>query len=102
MITSITIQNCRGIRTGTVEGLAPLTIFTGPNGSGKSTVLDALLIAAGMSADSVGEAVKRHPVAKNSARWLIGQWNEQASITLTVTEDRVSRCICKLKPSKTP
>lgn len=42
MISSLTIKNYRGIRQGTIDGLAALNIFVGPNGSGKSTILEAL------------------------------------------------------------
>lgn len=72
MITSIAIENLRGIADGKLEGLAPLTILTGPNASGKSTVLDALL--AGASPDienAVGEAVARHGLRSGGARWMI-------------------------------
>lgn len=72
MITSVEIENLRGIRTGRLEGLAPLTVLTGPNACGKSTVLDALLIAASPDpADAVGRAVSRHPSVTAGARWLI-------------------------------
>lgn len=49
MLTALTIENLRGIRKATIEGLAPLTVFVGANGSGKSTVLEAagLLCAEG-------------------------------------------------------
>ncbi len=49
LVTGVGITRLRGIRQGTLDGLAPLTILVGQNGSGKSTVLDALLIAAGTS-----------------------------------------------------
>ena len=71
MITKLTIENLRGIRTGTLEGIAPFTILTGPNASGKSTVLDALLIGASPNPeDAVGRAVQRHPASTNGAHWL--------------------------------
>lgn len=85
MITSIEIENLRGIRSGKLEGLAPLTILTGPNGCGKSTVLDALLIATSPSpAEAVGQAVARHVTVLNGARWLFG--DPAAKATLKVEE----------------
>lgn len=78
MITSIEIENLRGIRSGRLEGLTPLTILTGPNltgpnASGKSTVLDALLIAASPApGEAVVHAVQRHPVVSDGAEWLFG------------------------------
>jgi hypothetical protein len=74
MITSIRIENFRGIRSGELTDLKPLTILTGMNGCGKSSVLDALLIAAHPSpGKGVGQAVLRHPITKDGARWLVRQ-----------------------------
>ena len=46
MISSIEIRNFRGIQSGKLEDLTPLTILVGPNGCGKSTILDALILGA--------------------------------------------------------
>lgn len=81
MIHTIEIENFRGIRTGRLEGLAPLTILTGPNASGKSAVLDALLVGASPDpADAVGRAVARHPGTMTGARWLIWHTAEACRI----------------------
>jgi len=45
VLKTLTIENLRGIRKATIEGLAPLTVFVGANGSGKSTVLEAAGVA---------------------------------------------------------
>jgi hypothetical protein len=83
MITKLTIENLRGIRTGTLEGIAPFTILTGPNASGKSTVLDALLIGASPNPeDAVGRAVQRHPESPNGARWLLGSGGNTAKLVI--------------------
>lgn len=92
MITSIEIENLRGIRTGKLEGLGKLTILTGPNACGKSTVLDALLIACSPDpADAVGRAVARHGVAGGS-RWLFPGSEERARLTARGRGERVWRC----------
>lgn len=87
MIDSITIENLRGINSGHLEGLAPLTVLTGPNGSGKSTVLDALLIASSPAPeDAVGRAVKRHPGTQGGSRWLFGALGLEARLAVTTVE----------------
>ncbi len=45
MITSVRIENLRGIREGLLDGLAPISILVGPNNCGKSTCLEAIAIA---------------------------------------------------------
>ncbi len=86
MIISIEIEGLRGIGSGRLEGLAPLTVLTGPNASGKSTVLDALLIAASPDpSDAAGRAVKRHPAVSGGARWLC-RFDERAA-RIAVTTD---------------
>ena len=46
MLNRIDIENYRGIREGTVQGLARVNLFVGPNGSGKSNLLEAIFLAA--------------------------------------------------------
>jgi len=85
MITSIEIQNLRGIREGELSGLAPLTVLTGPNGCGKSTVLDALLIGATAEpGKDVGRAVARHPEMIGGSRWLFRDRLEKARLILSM------------------
>jgi energy-coupling factor transporter ATP-binding protein EcfA2 len=94
MISSITLQNLRGIAAGTVAPLAPMTILIGPNGCGKSTVLDALLISAGMDGEAIGQAVARHPMTRNGAHWLVGPASRTAEILLDGVEpQRHYRCV---------
>ena len=47
MITSVEIENLRGIARGAVADLAPLSVLVGPNNSGKSTILEALYLDSG-------------------------------------------------------
>lgn len=71
MITAIRIRSLRGIRSGAVEGLSPLSVLVGPNGCGKSTVLEALLLgASGAPGDAVGRVVMRRVELWGGARWL--------------------------------
>lgn len=46
----IRLAGFRGVRSGALEGLAPLNLLLGPNSSGKSTLLEALLLAQGAGA----------------------------------------------------
>jgi len=81
MITSIEIENLRGIGSGRLDGLMPLTILTGPNACGKSTVLDALLIATSPTPeDAAGVAVQRHPAVPGGAKWLVGAPDKLATL----------------------
>ncbi|NNJ27624.1 AAA family ATPase [Alienimonas chondri] len=105
-IQSVEIENLRGIKSGKLEGLAPLTILTGPNGSGKSTVLDALDIGGSPNpAEAVQDCVNRRPPISGAARWLLWRGHgggercrvqcvatagEARGCTLTVTEDRAA------------
>lgn len=83
MIHTIEIKNFRRFRHFRLEGLTNLTILTGPNGCGKSTVLDALHIAASnQCAEAVGITVKRHPTAKDGARYLFGDPQEPIELRI--------------------
>jgi len=42
LITSLSINNFRGIKTGKIEGFADINIIIGANGAGKSTILEAI------------------------------------------------------------
>jgi AAA15 family ATPase/GTPase len=44
MIEMVEIENLRGIVSGRLEGLSPLSILLGVNNSGKSTILEALYL----------------------------------------------------------
>jgi hypothetical protein len=90
VITSVTVERFRGIREGSLDTFAPLTVLVGPNGSGKSTVLDALLIGAGARpAEAIGRCVKRRAAQEPSATWLFHRQN--SSCALTVNSPDASR-----------
>ncbi len=87
MITSIEIENLRGIRSGRLVGLTPLTILTGPNACGKSTVLDALLIATSPTPEAdLGRSVHRHWVL-GGAKWLLGDHESPAKLKIETSDD---------------
>jgi hypothetical protein len=48
MLTSIEVENYRGIHEGRIDGFGSVNLFTGPNGSGKSTLLEAIFVPAGI------------------------------------------------------
>ena len=79
-IQSVEIENLRGIKSGKLEGLAPLTVLTGPNGSGKSTVLDALDIGGSPNPGAaVRDTIVRRTHVPLGGRWLFPSGLEQAS-----------------------
>jgi energy-coupling factor transporter ATP-binding protein EcfA2 len=60
VITSVRIENLRGIREGLLDGLAPISILVGPNNCGKSTCLEAIAIAGlGGKADEAARILMR-------------------------------------------
>lgn len=71
MIRSVEIKNLRGIQSGKLEDLTPLTILVGPNGCGKSTILDALLLGGHpIPGQALTELADRRPATKEGPRWL--------------------------------
>jgi hypothetical protein len=83
MLTSVKIENLRGIEKGELGRFAPLTILTGPNGCGKSTVLDAILIGlARVPAEEIARVVRRRPRLFDGARWLFGNSRQPAAIAV--------------------
>lgn len=89
MISSIGIENLRGIETGQLDGLTPLTILTGPNACGKSTVLDGLFIAASPTPEeALGKAVQRHGTVLGGAKWLFGEPSRPAKLEITPSQGR--------------
>lgn len=91
MITSLSIDNLRGVRSGRLDELTALTVLAGGNGCGKSTIVDALLIAAHPELErGLAQALTRHPASINELRWLFGAQDmgapRRASIEITRTE----------------
>ena len=72
MITSIEIENLRGIAHGRLDGLTELTVLIGPNGSGKSSVLDSIFILMNPNhTEAVKTIANRHSGTSNSLKWLV-------------------------------
>ncbi|MCP3964125.1 MAG: AAA family ATPase [bacterium] len=71
MITSVEVENLRGIRQGKLEALSRLTVLVGRNGSGKSSLLEASLIAASRVPAIGAGLVVQSRQQYNGARWLI-------------------------------
>jgi predicted ATPase len=85
VISSLEIQNLRGIREGKLDELTPLVVLVGPNGSGKSTILDALFIGASQHPGQAAlEAIQRHPGIDEGARWIVwlGSLSESAQVSV--------------------
>lgn len=89
-IQSVEIENLRGIKSGKLEGLAPLTVLTGPNGSGKSTVLDALDIGGGQHAGVATAAVATRRGGRTAGpRWLtVGGKGDTVSLVVHPSEGK--------------
>ncbi len=86
MISSLEIQNLRGIREGKLDELTPLVVLVGPNGSGKSTVLDALFIGASNDPrQAAKEVIERHPGVDQGARWIVWLAAVSQSVRITVS-----------------
>ncbi len=88
MLDSLHIQNLRGIRSATIDGLTALTVLVGPNGCGKSTLLDAILVGASRKpATSTGYVVRRRHGLRHGARWLFRGGQEGATAAVRVGMD---------------
>lgn len=77
MITSIEIENLRGIAHGKLEGLTKLTVLIGPNGSGKSSILDAIWIFTSSQPGLVMQStMERHSGTGNNRKWFLYKGNK--------------------------
>ena len=100
MIHKLEITNLRGICSGSLKEMAPLTILVGPNGAGKSTILDAIHLGA---SPTPGAAIKRSverrpmPAKISGAKWLLWKSgaNGPAEISVTMDDGSVMRSVLK-------
>lgn len=58
-VTSLKVQNYRGLRNVLLSNLTPLTVLLGPNGSGKSTVFDVFAFLSECFTDGIRRAWDR-------------------------------------------
>ncbi|RSN74956.1 MAG: hypothetical protein DSO07_09045 [Thermoproteota archaeon] len=74
MISSISISNFRGIKSGRIDGLTNINVLIGANGAGKSTVLEAIYLASAWAEyrDQVRNFTKFDVVARR--RTQRGNW----------------------------
>ncbi len=94
MIKHLSIRDLRGIKSGKICNLAPITFLIGPNNSGKSTILDALLISANRDPSAaVNSVLQRRHDLQFPQRWLI--------YTLRGEQAKWARIIISLGSGKT-
>lgn len=90
MITDLTIDNFRGVKTGELTRLRPLTVLLGPNNSAKSTILEGVYLAAAsnmQNASVLGEvAGRRGWFGVDGLDYLFWDRDKPASITITTDE----------------
>lgn len=80
MITRVRVSNFFGVRRGTVEGLAALTVLVGRNGSGKTTLLDAIDVGGSDApARALADALRRRG-GWQPERYVIGRDGTAASL----------------------
>jgi predicted ATPase len=85
MIKAVRMTNFRGVRMGTLDDFAPLTVLVGPNGCGKSTVLDALLIGSSpRPLSALKDTIERRSEVVNGVRWLFyrGDYDLRTQVAL--------------------
>lgn len=99
MITSVKIEDFRGVREGGVEGLAPISILVGPNNSGKSTALEAIA-AVGMGTDAPAIAkllMRRGGPPLDALARAMSRSTKRATITIArSTEEQVEEWRTKI------
>ncbi|WP_394794590.1 ATP/GTP-binding protein [Armatimonas sp.] len=84
MITSIEIENLRGIAHGKLDGLTGLTVLIGKNGSGKSSVLDAIwILTSKQPGKALDMSANRHSGISDSKKWFLfkGDSSEKMKIS---------------------
>ncbi|MBL8618661.1 MAG: AAA family ATPase [Deltaproteobacteria bacterium] len=85
MITAIKVQDLRGVRSGALSALAPLSVLVGRNGAGKSAVLEALAIGA---SDQPAELLGRVVQSRGGwcgAGYLVRMGAEAAQLRVTLS-----------------
>jgi len=97
-LTSIGIVGFRGIASGTLEKLTPLTILVGPNGCGKTTILEALQLGT----SRLPQEVLQQCIADRGgreARWLIHNTEHRAIIEVRTSKSTPIVTILQQSPA---
>lgn len=86
MISSISINNLRGVKSGKIDELTDINVLIGVNGAGKSTVLEAIYLASAWAEprDHVRDFPKFDVVARRRTRR--GSWGEFEELLLVWNE----------------
>ncbi|MGC9020605.1 MAG: AAA family ATPase [Candidatus Methanodesulfokora sp.] len=76
MITSISVENFRGIKSGRIEGLTDINILIGANGAGKSTLLEAVYLASAWAEpeDRIRNSIKFDVLVRRRSQR--GNWSD--------------------------
>src|SRR5262245_38641647 len=91
-LTEIEVEGFRGIATGRIAGLAPLTVLVGPNSSGKSSVLEALYLSVtNRPVNGLFHCIRRRPDLVDGARWLFRDSLPQVKCRFGVTRSDGSK-----------
>jgi hypothetical protein len=102
MIRSIEITNFRGIQSGKLENLTPLTILVGPNGCGKSTILDALLLGAHpIPSKATEQLVTERNGLDGEVRWFFWRAELRPAIIKVITDKHTGERTIGLIPQST-
>ncbi|MCD6489101.1 MAG: AAA family ATPase [Desulfurococcales archaeon] len=94
-ISSIQIENLRGIKKGEIKGLDKVNILLGPNGAGKSTILEAIYLISAWARridDLRGVNKENYVVSRRTGR---GNWSTARKILWhnMDTEKEIRICI---------
>lgn len=102
MLSGVRIEGLRGIRSGHLAEISPLTVMVGPSGSGKSTILDALLIAqSGSPGDAIGRVIRRRAELPGGGPWLFERRRPDARIETEGDAAAARACLLTWNPHPT-
>jgi energy-coupling factor transporter ATP-binding protein EcfA2 len=85
MITGLTIQNFRGFRDMTLDGLARVNLLVGDNGSGKTALLEAVFLAMSSSSLVAAQLRRVRGLPPEMTADTIGEFITEGAKDVTVT-----------------